>query len=252
MKTRIYTTPKAGLEDFQNEDAVAADPAGTDALLIRVADGASTGVFSREWSRHLCHNFEADWMQSEQHFEDGLENLRESFQPEITRPSALRKFLMEGSYATLLTALVQKTDTIADPTLQLTLFAVGDVSLFVFNRAGEPMFTFPYKAMRDFNNVPNLIRSKAALQAKTPYKIAQAEISSQPDELIVMATDALSEFIFKTVSSGNHPNKLLKMLQCKDDMAFKEVIDIFRNAEGMKNDDVAVCFLTARPDLYFQ
>jgi len=105
--------------------------------------------------------------------------------------------------------------------------------------------------MQDFNNVPNLIRSKAALQAKTPYKIAQAEIRTAPDDLIVMATDALSEYLFKTVPSGNHPNKLLKMLQCKDDIAFKEVINTFRNADGMKNDDVAVCFLTARPDLYF-
>ncbi len=251
MKTRIYTTPKAGLEDFQNEDAVAADPIGPDALLVRVADGASTGVFSREWSEHLCRNFEAGWVQSAQNFENGLENLRESFKPDITRPSALRKFLMEGSYATFLTALVQKTDATANAALQLTLFAVGDVSLFVFNRAGEPMFTFPYKAMQDFNNVPNLIRSKAALQAKTPYKIAQAEIRTASDDLIVMATDALSEYLFKTIPSGKHPNKLLKMLQCKDDIAFKEVIDTFRNADGMKNDDVAVCFLTARPDLYF-
>jgi len=251
MKTRIYTTPKAGLEDFQNEDAVAVDPAGADALWVRVADGASTGVFSREWSRHLCHNFEVSWIQSVQNFENGLENIRESFQPEITRPSALRKFLMEGSYATLLTALVQKTDATADTALQLTLFAVGDVSLFVFSQAGETMFTFPYKHTKDFNNVPNLIRSKAALQAKTPYKIAQTEIRTAPEDLIVIATDALSEYLFKTMSAGKHPMKLLKMLQCKDDMAFKEVIDIFRNADGMKNDDVAVCFLTARPDLYF-
>ena len=251
MKTRIYTTPKAGLEDFQNEDAAAIDNIGDDALWVRVSDGASTGVFSREWSQHLCHNFEAGWVQSEQHFENGLNTLRESFKPDITRPSALRKFLMEGSYATLLTAFVQKNDAAANAALQLTLFAVGDVSLFVFNRAGEPKFTFPYKQTQDFNNVPNLIRSKAALQAKTPYKIAQAEILTAPDDLIVIATDALSEYLFKTMSAGKHPTKLLKMLQCKDDIAFKEVIDAFRNADGMKNDDVAVCFLTARPELYF-
>jgi len=251
MQTRIYTTPKAGLEDFQNEDATAVDNISAGTLWVRVSDGASTGVFSREWSQHLCHNFEAGWMKSEQHFENGLNTLRESFKPDITRPSALRKFLMEGSYATLLAALVQKTDATDNAALHLSLFAVGDVSLFVFNQAGESKFTFPYKQTQDFNNVPNLIRSKAALQAKTPYKIAQAEIRTAPEDLILIATDTFSEYLFKTIPSGKHTNKLLKMLQCKDDMAFKEVIDTFRNADGMKNDDVAVCFLTARPDLYF-
>lgn len=250
MKTRIYTTPKAGLENSQNEDAAAVDVVEPDALWIRVADGASTGVFSREWSRHLCRDFAFRPIRCEDDFEQRLDTLREAFQPEITRPSALRKFLTEGCYATLLTAWVRKTQEKTGGELQLTLFAIGDVCLFRFDPAGALQFAFPHNQAKNFNNVPHLIRSKAALQAKTPYQIAQAEISAYPDDLIAIATDALSEYLFETIANGKHRSDLLKILECEDNRAFKDVIDRFR-ANGMKNDDVTVCFLTGHPDLYF-
>ena len=108
MKYLTFSTPKAGVEDARNEDAQVVRALGEDDLMVVVSDGASAGVFSRDWSRHLATGIDSAWLESEEVFLKGLTSLRDSFQPEITRPTAQRKFLMEGSYATVMAVLIHR------------------------------------------------------------------------------------------------------------------------------------------------
>ncbi|MCP4348257.1 MAG: protein phosphatase 2C domain-containing protein [Desulfobacterales bacterium] len=246
MKFISFETPKAGIEDFRNEDSVCIRRVGENSVMAAVSDGASTGVFSKEWSDHITHSFDADWLKSVEDFENGLNVIRESFKPTITRPTALRKFLMEGSYATLLTALITKQET----ELGLTLFSVGDVCIFTVTREWKTEFVFPYKSLEEFNNIPYLIRSATRLQEKSPYEICYESRTTSADNLIVIATDALSEYLFKVMPLGKIPETLKDIIKCKNNSEFKELTDFFRDKCGMKNDDVSVCFITERPDLY--
>lgn len=251
MDVLCLEAPKAEIEDFRNEDAMAVRRIGEDALLAALSDGASTGVFSKEWSDHIVRHVEPEWLKSVDDFENGLKEMRASFKPSIVRQSALRKFLLQGSYATLLAMFIQKDRSRMDDELALTIYAVGDVCCFIFTEKGDVEFTFPCTTLEAFNNVPHLIRSSAKLQKNTPYDVLYKNLNTQADNLIVIATDALSEYLFKTMSEGRSFDILKDIIKCQDNNQFKELVTFYRQNDKMKNDDVSVCFITDRPDIYF-
>ena len=87
MNIHTFSTPKAGIEDFQNEDAVYIHSVHENGIVVLMSDGASTGVFSKEWSGHLTREFDISGLKSPDEFEAELTRLRESFKPEIKRPT---------------------------------------------------------------------------------------------------------------------------------------------------------------------
>ncbi len=251
MELLCYETPKAGIDDFKNEDSIFIRHLNQDSLMVLVSDGASTGVFSKEWSDHITHNFDTSWLKSIKDFEFGLTAIRESFKPNITRQTALRKFLKEGSYATLLAVQIDKDNSWFRSNFSLTSYSVGDVCIFIFNEEGILEHTFPYQKLADFNNIPYLIRTSDRLQEKTPYEVKIDHYTTSQDNLIVVASDALSEYFFQA-SARNEVFKTIKeIIDCQDNDEFKDFITILRKECDMKNDDVSVCFVTERPDIYF-
>ncbi|MDH4129944.1 MAG: protein phosphatase 2C family protein [Spirochaetota bacterium] len=251
METLSFEAPKAGIEDFRNEDSFKIRQIANDLMLVLVSDGASTGVFSKEWSDHITNNFDSAWLSSAEDFEFGIKTIRETFKPDITRQTALRKFLMQGSYATLLSVLIKKNKSWFKSNVDLTMYAIGDVCIFIFSDNGELEFTFPYLSVEDFNNVPDLIRSSNNLQEKTPYKIFQNTYTTSLDSLIVVASDALSEYLFKTLTEGTIFDTIKEIAKCENNEQFKRLMNYYRDNCKMKNDDVTICFITDRPDLYY-
>ncbi len=246
---RTFETAKAGVEEDRNEDSVYVKKIHTGALMLTLSDGASTGVFSKEWSDHITRGFDSAWLTSPEDFESGLQSLRETFQPEISRPTALRKFLMEGSYATVLAAVIER------PTwwfgrMRLNLYAVGDVSLFVFDRSGEVDYIFPPSAREGFGNTPEMLRSNARLQEGSPYTIARDVHLTSPSNLLAFVSDALGEYLYK-LPAGEAANLIRRILRTHSPEDFRTIVRDLRENRGMKNDDVTLCCLTDRPDLHF-
>ena len=253
MKYRYFETPKAGLADEENEDSLYVRPIKDSSLMVNVSDGASTGVFSRQWSRHITSSFDSAWLDSSEAFALGLQSMRESFKPDIKRPTALRKFLLEGSYATLSSVLIHSSRWWFGK-INLTHYAVGDVCIFVFTDEGELEYSFPQKRKADFTNVPDLIRTSEKLQAKSPITIKSGGYSTSRNALIAVVTDALSEHLFEyNETVDKRPRDLIRrILRCKDNEDFRALMDSCRKHEGMKNDDASICFVTSRPDIYFE
>ncbi len=251
MDILSFETPKAGIEDFRNEDSIHVRQINDDLLMALVSDGASTGVFSKEWSDHITHSFDTKWFHSVEDFEYGLNTIRETFKPNITRQTALRKFLMEGSYATLLACLVEKDKSWFSSKLKLNLYAIGDVCVFIFSENRQLTFTFPYTCFEDFNNIPHLIRTSVKLQAKTPYEIRRNSLSIDENSLIVIASDAISEYLFQMSEKNNIFETLQEIVGCQDNHEFKKLVTAYRDERHMKNDDVAVCFLAENLERYF-
>ena len=248
MIHKAYTTPKAGLEDDRNEDAFHVRTLNPRELLVSVSDGASTGVFSRNWSKHLATGIDSAWLDSPEAFLGGLDSLRATFKPEITRPTAQRKFLMEGSYATILAVRV-RVPLWWLGRLRLKLFCVGDVTILIFDADGEMLYSFPQKTLTDFGNTPELYRSSAKLQEKTPFALHQDEVSAPRSALVAVLSDAIAEYIF-TLDPGSRLPLLKRVAACKDNAEFRTLADELR-AAGMKNDDATAALITHRPDYYF-
>lgn len=250
MKYISFETPKSGEKLENNEDSVFVKKLSDKNFLVSVSDGASTGVFSKEWSEHITKNFDSAWIESEENFIFGLDSLRESFKPNITRNSALRKFLMQGSYATLLSLKISKSGYFF-PKFELECFAIGDVCLFIFDVVGNLEFCFPYTSKDDFNNVPDLLRSSKKLQEKTPVTIKSSTTSCKMDSLIVIATDAFSEFLYKRKNSSDILAVIREVIDCKDQDQFTNLMDRYRTEFNMHNDDVAICMIQNESGKYF-
>lgn len=249
MKYLIFETPKAGLPDIENEDSVQVQLLEDNKALVSMSDGATTGVFSKRWSDHITKNVNEKWLSSSDNFASGLSKLRDSFKPDIKRPSALRKFLLEGSYATLMSVLLEKTGWIFTR-INITSFCVGDICLMVFNREGKLEYSFPYRSQKDFNNVPALLRSSEKLQAKTPIAIEQSQYTAHANDLIVITSDALGEFLFANLDKAKQIVK--EISGCEDNKEFRNLIDRYRKNEKMNNDDVTAFFYSASPEYYFE
>lgn len=243
METTCYESAKSGLDINKSEDSILVKNIDTHSMMIIMSDGASTGVFSRAWSGHITGNFDTAWLRSEEDFRYGLGVIRKSFKPNITRPTALRKFLMEGSYATVFTLLAEKKFSLFGSKIKLTFHCVGDVSLYVFSEEGELLYSFPFTKQEEFNNIPNLVRSSEKLQEKTPLKVLSDTFLSEGNNIIVLSTDAMSEFIFRKMKTKRGFRVIEDIMDCKDQDEFLQLVDKYRNNENMKNDDVAVCIL---------
>jgi len=247
-----FETAKAGVEEKNNEDSFRIRQINMEKTMVLMSDGASTGVFSKEWSDHITNNIDSSWLKSVDDLEYGLNTLRESFKPNITRQTALRKFLMEGSYATLLALLIEEDTGWFSSKLDLTLYSIGDVCVFVFSEDGSLEFSFPYTRYEDFNNVPDLIRTSEKLQKKTPYVIKPSSFKTSAKSLIVVASDAISEYLFQAKDEGKLLSSIEDIVACENNENFKKLMDIYRQEMNMKNDDVTVCVLTKEPELYFR
>lgn len=245
MKQQLFMTAKSGLPDEKNEDAVFIKNLDKKTLMVVMSDGASTGVFSRQWSTHLTKNFDSSWLESDESFNSGLESLRESFKPKIDRPSAQRKFLLEGSYATVFASTIERVSVFFSSRLKLTNYCIGDVSLFVYSRKGELKYTFPFTSASAFGNVPHLVRSSDKHQKKSPATIRSDEFSAAKDDLLIYATDAISEFLFKAIEKKSDGQIIQRVRECKTDDEFRDLMDHYRTKCGMHNDDVAILFLEA-------
>ena len=150
---------KRGEDLKKSEDSMEVKHIDSNTLLTVLSDGASTGVFSRAWSEHITSSMDSAWLESEEHLARGLDEIRKTFKPEITRPTALRKFLLEGSYATLYAAMIKKTGNFfIKNKFQIQSYCIGDVVLFFFTPEGELEYSFFYDSHESFNNSPDLFR----------------------------------------------------------------------------------------------
>lgn len=249
MQSIAFSAAKIGLPADANEDAFAIKTLSGKKMLVTVSDGASTGVFSRLWSQHIVNSVDAATLASETVFAANLGAIRGTFKPDISRPSAQRKFLLEGSYATLLAAFVEKTGWLF-PKLNLDFYSVGDVNLLVFDTAGKLKFSHPYTAANQFNNAPDLIRSSDKLQEKTPLTIRHGSYTADGDDLIVILSDALAELIFRNLTEAF--DLLKNIAACQNDADFAGLMASYNKERGMKNDDATSVCITINLGKYFK
>jgi len=158
---------------------------------IGIADGAGgVGLYAREWADFLLTNIPEQPLSSAKELNEFLRNHWKSFfeehKPDAEKKGIGKKFLTEGSLATLITTWMDDNR----PGF-IKWIAVGDSALLSYN-----MFTnqlTPINIHLDtFLKPPFLINWRCPL-AEAGFK--SGSFSLHPDEILLFVTDALAQYI---------------------------------------------------------
>jgi len=236
LRWHAFHAHKRGNAPDEYEDAFAGDAAKA---RFAVADGATESSFAATWAKLLVEGFvgakRRPWC--------GLEWLgpaRQRWAAEVDHrplPWFAEEKREQGAYATLLGIAFGG----ARRGRVWRALAVGD-SCLIRVRAGKLERSFPLARSSDFGNLPVLLGSRGRA-ADTPLQgIRRARGKGWPGDRILLATDALAEWLLRRNESGQQPaddiDRLLAESAPQD--AFAGWVEERRDRQGLRNDDVTL------------
>ena len=241
--SRGLSHPKEfGVSDF-NEDA---SSCSEDASWFAISDGVGSALFSDIWSRALCHAVcSAKAILGEASFDAAILAAREQWYSEIDWESLdyfrKKKFSRQGgSFATLLFGMVDKSAVNEAGEVAIRLWSYGDCDMFQLRR-GQCVGIWPWSRAADFGPSPPSLCSTAGTY--TDNSAWQSHIVKlQPGDAILLATDALAEFLVKQIQSEQETpwESFLSISQTE----FANWIEDLRNTNRIERDDTTFLLIT--------
>lgn len=226
LTVQSMSVSKAGLTSQQNEDAFAHSPAGTWPFRAIVCDGATDGVFSRDWAQML-----ADAFLRTGRLEDAIAEARPTWHAEV-RPRSehlpwyVQARLADGAFAAML-----GLELSADGTLKAE--ALGDVCL-LWREEGNRLAGWPLSTPEAFAARPHLAGTTGPIPP-----IATASFTLQAGTPLFVASDAVAAFALA------HPAAFLDALP-RAWTHPAETVSVWRGL-GLRNDDSTLLALTLQP-----
>jgi hypothetical protein len=232
---RLFVTPKAGSDDAQCEDAVAAGE-GASPLRVAVADGASASFGAAEWARLLCGAW-VDGTLTPEDLPDALPTLGRRWRDAVLAeplPWYAQERARGGAFAAFC-GLTLGADG------AWTALAVGDCCLFQI-RGGEELITaFPLSRPDDFSASPALVGSLPAANANLAAHVRIGAGTAVPGDTFYLMSDALAAWFVRTHAAGRQPWRWLESLGLPHAPApFPELVARLRAEQGLANDDAAL------------
>ena len=228
----ILCVQKDGYDKKDFEDAFSAPyeegPGGH--IRVAIADGATESSFSKEWANLLVNEYRYNSQFSLEN-DTLLEDLMNRWERKVggfNLPWFASEKRNIGAFAAFLGVDI-------DPvTGHWVATAIGDSCLFVV-RNNQLLTSFPFSKQDEFNNSPHLISSKEKnnRNLKDWTRIASGNLMS--GDLLIMATDAISDWFLKEVTAQGQPWLFPEQLMDTDrkDREKKKLLDIWLS---VKND----------------
>lgn len=243
---RVQSVQKAGNSPEENEDAYLTPAShkydqsdGT--LRFALADGATEGSFSKEWAEIVVQGFETlafdpfslaatvaslaeDWLRAVRH---------------KTLPWYAAEKLSAGAFATFVGLGIDVQNGM------FQAIGIGDTVLFNI-RKDQLINSFPITDPTEFDNTPSLISTKPEYTAQPPGGGSYLSGDIQPGDTLLLATDALAQFILLQALKNGKPKiwkHLQKLLYTGDEDAFKAWVEARRRKNQMKNDDTTLIII---------
>jgi len=116
--------------------------------------------------------------------------------------------------------------------------AVGDTCLFQV-RDGALLSSFPYKSSEEFLQRPTLAGTNPKMNSLLAESFQSAEGALRSGDLIVAATDGLSQWLLRSVEQDSQPWHIF--MEDADSLA--GLCDLERGEHRMRNDDVACAWI---------
>jgi hypothetical protein len=236
---RTFWSQKRGNEPAMWEDAYAIGECGT---VAAICDGASDGIFCRDWASRLANRFVQDRpsLATRAEVAAWIAAARTDWQAAIDYPklrwSQQGKVNETGGSATLVGVEFGEADADGERLWRATAF--GDACL-LHVRNGD-MTAFPVAASDQFNSNPTLLRTKPGIAPAAAFGSG----TCRPGDLFLLATDAVAGKLIADAEQGPVDWESYAALAPESWLA---EFDELRDANKMVNDDCTLIVLRAAP-----
>ena len=234
-----------------------------------ISDGATTASYSAEWARALCRHAvecpppvfperalplpEEEHGRGAEELKGWLEPVLEYWKPEVpwerlVRPCMYNK-AKEGAGATL--AGIEVLGEAGEAGVKFRAWALGD-SCVIHLRGNHVVSARPLTCSAEFSHVPRLFMTQQGYEGKYIRFWQGWEATLAPGDTLLLGTDALCEYLLKSVESGAGEEVLgwLEGLSFGSRpeawRSFEEFIEVKRKQGKIKNDDVGLILLKVR------
>jgi hypothetical protein len=247
LHARTFIAPKQGRQADECEDASEYDET---CGRFAIADGAGDAFESRLWASALVRAFVSDpprpdweglmrWLVGPTRaWRDGI---HWSQLPWYGVEKARR-----GSYAAFLgvTFLPDSEDRPAERVriMKWQAIALGDSCLFQI-RNDALVTCFPVEACEGFFGNPTLLSTRAEynIHGLSEFRVAQGEC--HPDDMMILATDAISAWFLDVINASGKPWH--DLLQLTNDDQFRDLVGRLRHERLMHDDDATLILVRA-------
>ncbi|MDX1952445.1 MAG: hypothetical protein SFY81_09680 [Verrucomicrobiota bacterium] len=229
-----------------------------------IADGATESSFADRWAQGLVKQFASAPPAQPKELKEWLAPLQKEWSAGIdweNLPWFAEEKAKTGAFSTFLgltfaeeepprkngllgrTWFFRKQEK---PVLKWHAMSVGDTCLFQIRNA-QLIHSFPMDNSEQFNSRPVLLSSNAEHNTGVWEGIRTDEGECQPDDLFVLATDAVAKWFLERHQSGEKPWEILNTLQTPRE--FEDLIGKLREEKSIRNDDATIVLFTwKKPD----
>lgn len=172
-----------------------------------IADGVTSGIFSRQWAQILTRAAVADWPDpsDDERFPRWLADLRTRWESEIDTSGLAwyqRAKLREGGFSTLVWLRLLDNQGLRDGRDQspIEVMAVGDSCVFHV-RNDALLESFPLEASSQFDSSPMVLGS-VDLKRDGQLQFERLEISCRTGDMLVLCTDAVAAWALDRYEQG--------------------------------------------------
>jgi serine/threonine protein phosphatase PrpC len=222
-----------------------------------IADGTSQSFYPSIWAELLVNHFCQNPDINKGNWADWLQPIQKKWFQEVEQRVIKAKNENRPIWVTS-----QNRFTFGEPAAstfiglqfvqhQVKVSIVGDSCLFIVegdqsNKKYQLIQTYLLKKSKDFSDSPGYFASYNKDNNFTPhdFKIPLDQKKSPTNIYFILATDALSEYIFKCTENEN--NIFETLLDISSQEIFKDFVASARNSDNikMKNDDVTLLILS--------
>ncbi len=230
-----------------------------DSSHFAIADGATESSFSEIWAQVLTRQFvesPPDFPPRGEAMEKWLEPLQKEWHANINwerLPWYAEEKARMGAFAALLGMKFLPAQIEADESFVSKMFfmfkkaqpsgpkwqamALGDCNMFQI-RGNALLLSFPLQKAEDFNSRPMLVGSNPARNKPLWQEMRFMEGDYQPQDLFIMATDAIAKWFLDRHEAGGKPWTTL--LTLKNESDFATFVSDLREKSQIRNDDTTV------------
>ena len=222
-----------------------------------IADGASQSFYPSIWAELLVNHFCKNPNINKGNWEDWLQPIQEKWLVEVEQRVIKAKNENRPVWVTNQNRFSSRepaTSTFIGVQFigdKVKGSIIGDSCLFIVegdqsSKTYQLIQTYLLKTSRDFNDSPGYFASYKKDNNFTPhdFKISLNQKKSSNNLYFILATDALSEYIFKCTENEN--NIFETLLSISSPEIFEDFVASARNSDNikMKNDDVTLLILS--------
>ncbi|RKS00573.1 hypothetical protein [Flavobacterium sp. 102] len=204
---------------------------------IALSDGTTQSFKSELWARILVDNFVNNPLFDVNLLKKNLKNLAAEFK------STDFEFSSNFAKASLEKAKKNKGGTATFIGLQfindtsIKVLNCGDTCLFVLR--SNKINSFPFKTLEELDNNNYFINTNKLLEDEIENEyFSFAEINILQDDIIILATDAISRFIFRK------PESISLLLKCNNFEDFKSFCETSWENNELEEDDISILIVS--------